>query len=385
MNTNVLLTLILVELFAGCFYLWVFRQLRALRKAPSLNLNVNARPCSSNDVTVVVAARNEADNLAQCVKSIVNQDSVQKVIIVDDHSTDRTLQVAEKLASTHPQVAVFSAPDLPAGWTGKSHAMQAGSRHAASKYILFTDADVNMKPGIIAAAWKEMEQRQLDHLSGQFFLKCGTIFEQICAPAFAASSTIALFSAAPEKGSATGAFNMVRSKFYRQCGEHDRIKASVIDDVELAGHLKTCGGKTSYVFLADAIAVRLFMGISGFFRVIYRAALPYLRMRKAASFWKALAFLIVGLATGLPCAMCLFPQPPGLRIETSGFIALTIFTYLLGFSCACETKRYHDGHSTWLLFYPLGMIVMAVAIMYAVACSSAGRSISWRGRYYNPV
>lgn len=380
-SANVLLTLILVELFAGGFYLWVFKQLRALRKAPSLSLNVNARPCSSNDVTVVIAARNEAGNIERCLNAILNQEAVANVIVVDDHSTDRTFQTATELAAKEHRLRVLASPGLPEGWIGKSYALQYGSRQVATKYMLFTDADVDMKPGIISAALKRMEHNFLDHLSGQFFLKCETIAEQVCAPALMASSTIVLFLSARDKGSATGAFNMVRSDFYRRSGEHNSIRSSLIDDVALARHVKSCGGKTEFVFMSDNISVRLFNGFTGFFSVIHRTALPYLKMAKAASFIKAMAFLLLGLATGFP--FCIYPF---IQFSPSAcmpaLLSATIVAYVLGFSCAYESRRYHNARVYWLLFYPAALIVMAFAVAWSAQCSGFGKAVYWRGRNY---
>ena len=44
----------------------------------------------------IVPARNEEANLANCLQSLVGQQGVSyEVIVVDDHSTDRTREIAQ--------------------------------------------------------------------------------------------------------------------------------------------------------------------------------------------------------------------------------------------------------------------------------------------------
>ena len=100
-------------------------------------------------VTIVVPARNEAQRLPALLGSLLEglPDSAQ-VIVVDDHSTDGTADVARR----HPNVRVVAAPDLPTGWTGKAWACQVGSGPAPPGDLVFLDADVEVGPGAIARA-----------------------------------------------------------------------------------------------------------------------------------------------------------------------------------------------------------------------------------------
>ena len=82
----------------------------------------NTIPYSENSnakhgkISVIIPARNEEKNLPHLLDSLFNQ-SVQpdEIIVVDDHSQDQTKHIAEEYG-----VTTFTAPPLPAGWTGKN-------------------------------------------------------------------------------------------------------------------------------------------------------------------------------------------------------------------------------------------------------------------------
>src|SRR3979411_300052 len=93
-----------------------------------------ARPTAS----IIVPARNEEACLRACLESLVTQTGVAfEVIVVDDHSSDRTREIA----LSFPGERVIDATPLPQGWTGKNNAVTCGTGVAQGECLLFTDAD----------------------------------------------------------------------------------------------------------------------------------------------------------------------------------------------------------------------------------------------------
>src|SRR5882757_9447497 len=89
-------------------------------------------------VSVIVPARNEEASLGACLESLVAQSGVAfEVIVVNDHSTDRTREIAQSFSG----VRVIEAGPLPEAWTGKNNAVATGARDAQGDWLLFTDAD----------------------------------------------------------------------------------------------------------------------------------------------------------------------------------------------------------------------------------------------------
>jgi cellulose synthase/poly-beta-1,6-N-acetylglucosamine synthase-like glycosyltransferase len=93
-------------------------------------------------VSVVVAARNEENNLPRLLDSLLAQSyRFHEVIIVDDESSDRTLAIAREYASDHPHVRVVSSDTSSGTKARKKAALATGIRSSKGDILCFTDAD----------------------------------------------------------------------------------------------------------------------------------------------------------------------------------------------------------------------------------------------------
>ena len=120
------------------------------------------------ELTVIVPARNEEDCLAACLESLVSQSEEifklgrdWELIVVDDHSTDRTAEIARGFAG----VTVIEADKLEPGWTGKNNAVWTAARRARGRWLLFTDADTIHEPGNLRRAMHEAARHKVGMLS----------------------------------------------------------------------------------------------------------------------------------------------------------------------------------------------------------------------------
>lgn len=111
-------------------------------------------------ISVVVAFRNEEDSLQRLMESLHKQvypGEMREVILVDDHSVDRSLQLAMDFARTHPGFQCLSNETEE---NGKKAAVLKGIHHAAFSLIVFTDADCTMGDGwlsSIAAVYRQQK------------------------------------------------------------------------------------------------------------------------------------------------------------------------------------------------------------------------------------
>jgi glycosyltransferase involved in cell wall biosynthesis len=106
-------------------------------------------------VSVVLPAYNEADNLVELVPEIVSSMNTAgvsfEIIVVDDGSSDRTLEVLGQLRNEHPELhGVRLRRNL-----GKSAALQLGFSRATGEIVVCMDADgqddPNEIPNLLAA------------------------------------------------------------------------------------------------------------------------------------------------------------------------------------------------------------------------------------------
>lgn len=96
-------------------------------------------------ISVVIAVRNEELTIEKCVESIVNQNYNQEfieIIIIDDHSTDNTIYVLNKIAEKYKNVRFYQLTDT----CSKKEAIQFGINLSNHEIIATTDADCVLPP-----------------------------------------------------------------------------------------------------------------------------------------------------------------------------------------------------------------------------------------------
>lgn len=92
-------------------------------------------------ISIVVAARNEENNILNLLESILHMDYPLhsfELIVVDDHSTDRTMGIIHEFILAHPNLNIKV---LPAKEIGKKAAIRQGVFDASYELIATTDAD----------------------------------------------------------------------------------------------------------------------------------------------------------------------------------------------------------------------------------------------------
>lgn len=126
-------------LFAFSVFLTVFITVTNItlaivgRRRRALSAPRNYRP----PVSIIVPAFNEAAVLEETVKSLLRSDYRNLgVVVVDDGSTDGTLQVARKLAAGHARVKVVHQAN-----SGKASALNNGIENSTGEIIICVDAD----------------------------------------------------------------------------------------------------------------------------------------------------------------------------------------------------------------------------------------------------
>ena len=104
------------------------------------------RPISSyyTKVSVIIPARNETVNIANCIRSVLAQSyplSLIEIIVVDDHSTDDTAQIAQGLALAYSNIKLIKLTEPVVNMAYKKRAIEEGIAKATGSLIITTDAD----------------------------------------------------------------------------------------------------------------------------------------------------------------------------------------------------------------------------------------------------
>lgn len=215
---------------------------------------------SAPTISIIIPARNEEANLGTCLESLITQTGVSfELIVVDDHSTDRT----HEIATSFPAALVIEADPLPAGWTGKNNAVVTGARQAQGEWLLFTDADTVHLPGSLAGALKEAKDNAADLLSYSPEQIAASFWEMATLPVvFAELARQYPPAKVSDPGSpivaANGQFILIRRETYEAVGGHAALAGDILEDVALARAVKTSGRRIRFRYAANAVRTRMY-------------------------------------------------------------------------------------------------------------------------------
>ena len=210
------------------------------------------------EVSVIVPARNEEACLAACLESLVGQPGVDyEVIVVDDHSTDATRQIAERFP-----VRLISADELPSGWTGKCNAVWTGAKAAKGKWLLFTDADTRHAPNSISDGLHEALEHKAGLLSYSPKQEVRSLAERALMPVIFAELAATyrprdVCDSASPVAAANGQYLLIRRDVYDTIGGHAAVASDILEDVELARRVKQAGYKLSFR-VSDVVSTRMY-------------------------------------------------------------------------------------------------------------------------------
>lgn len=294
--------------------------LRHVRRLPAL---AELQSESSDEATpsavlcsIIIAARNEEARIEEAIRRLLRLQGVgTEIIVIDDRSDDGTSGILQRLTQEISCLRVVRVDALPGGWLGKCHACHLGAGMARGEWLLFTDADCWLKPDVLQRALLLADRDAADHVT----LAPGTDIASAGTRAWYLLFLISILSwfagvnrDRPRAHAGIGAFNLVRSKVYRQSGGHEALRLTVLDDVKL-GLLVRRAGKRSRAFLGvhdvechwggTLSAMVKVMEKNYFAAINYRVSLVVLGTGFALTvFLFALAGLLSGSAAGIACA-----------------------------------------------------------------------------------
>ena len=354
-----------------------------LRWVQRLPVHVNDRGESSlsdgiqplENCSVVIAARDEESRIESTIRHLLaQQGAILEIIVVNDRSVDQTGVILSGLSQQFTEVRSICVEELPHGWLGKCHACHVGASAATGDWILFTDADCWIKPNVIARALRVAKTESADHIT----LTPGIEGHSIGTQAWHLAFLISLanwFSGVnrdrPKSYVGMGAFNLVRSSAYRNCGGYEDLKLTVLDDVRLGLLLRRAGYRTRAFVGGDDVECHWGTTVGNMIKIMEKNYFAALDFRLAPAMIASLGgmliwFLaIVGPFTGTAAGIA----------AGIGMFSISIPAYALsrrlGWSAACS------------ILTPLIFLCMFYAIFRSAWVTTRQGGVSWRGTHYS--
>jgi len=222
-------------------------------------------------VSVLIPMRNEEENLVKCLDSLRRQNYENyEILVIDDNSTDGTLEALNCVAREDARVQVYRGAPLPEDWYGKPYALQQLAKNAKGEILLFTDADTVHSPTSISWAVTNMEASDSDFISGYVRQKIQSFGEQITVPlmffltGFLLPLSMNRISKYGLFSPAVGQFIAVKRAVFETIGGFSSVKKKTSEDMYLARQIKNHGFKTAFLDIGDQVQCRMYRG--------YRAA-----------------------------------------------------------------------------------------------------------------
>jgi chlorobactene glucosyltransferase len=361
-----------------------------MSRSTSLDDETADPPADSPRVSVIVPARNESRNIAECLRSILASSYPRlEVIAVNDHSTDDTGPSARTVAAEDSRLVVIDNPELPPDWFGKQWACQNGANAASGSILIFMDADARAADDLIARSVNGMLRTGADFYSVLGRQEMVTFWERllqmqvftVLMTRFGGTEIVNRAGKSSAK-IANGQYLMVRRTTYDEFGGHGLVRGYVAEDLMLAQRYFELGKRTVLVMGTNQLSTRMYTSlrelIGGWRKNLFAGGRHSMPMGGRAA-------TLAPLLLPLPFLMQLAPPVLLILAIALGLPTLELWSALTtGFTLLTWLAYYRAARlpALYVLLYPLGA---AMTLYIALSAIIRGSRVEWKGREYESV
>lgn len=329
--------------------------------------------------SILIPARDEEDNLRDCLDSALRQGSpVIEIIVCNDHSEDATSEIVGSYNETDPRIRMINAADLPEGWCGKTFACALLAAEARGDWMLFLDADARLSPDAVSRMMGEAGQRNCTFLSFWPGLVLGSTWERMLMPMLnfvvftLFPAPLSLRRDDPSLGLAHGACILVDRTEYEAIGGHDLVFDKIFEDTGLARAWRASGRRGLCLDGQELVRVRMYDSLGGIWEGFKKNIFP--AFSSTFSFWLFLGFH--GVFFLLPFVILPWLVMGYWHLWPLGASAICVLLMR-----AVQARRFR--YPIWSVpVHPLAeLMLIAIGLSSWWNCK-AGRGVSWKGRVY---
>ncbi len=336
-------------------------------------------------VSILVPARNEAENIKRCLRSLLKQDYPNiEILVLDDNSNDNTSLIVKELADKESRIKLIAGKPLKKGWLGKCYACYQLSKHAKGKYLVFTDADTLHFENSVSSAIGCLINNKLDALSEVPRQIMVSLHERLVVTwvHFGILTLLPLILITRTKNplfsTANGQFLLFKREVYKKIGRHESVKNKVLEDIHISKMVKKHGYKFMIFDGSKNINCRMYRNshelIRGFSRFMF-AAFGF------KLFNITIVILLISALFLLPFILLpfglLFFDWPAITIDL--IILQILIVLIMRITMAIRLKnRVLDT-----LLHPISMIYIILICINSVLQTKFGEGVYWKDRRYD--
>ena len=332
-------------------------------------------------VSVLIPARNEANNIERCLRSLATQSySNYEVHVMDDNSEDGTYKLAGKIAielEGITSIHVHHSKELPNGWYGKTYAMQQLVEHSKGEIILFTDADTIHNHDSVSYMVSALLHQKCDLVSGFPRQMMNSLGEKLTVPTMYMIKLLIPFFLipsvnVPQLSFAIGQYICIRRRALKKVGNLKPVRNLVCEDLYLAEHLKRLGCKMAVVKACHVVTCRMYNNYTEAFDGLAKSVIPTLRYDYLIVLTCYAMFYVILYPSFAMISSLITFNPPSVPVLTCILLAQ------LAWAISVYVER---TFSACCLLYPLYMFTSMAMLTYSVwNISIVGKGFIWKGR-----
>jgi hypothetical protein len=339
----------------------------------NLRLYLTPAPCPGRpQLSVLIPARNEENNIGDAVRAILASTDVDlDLVVMDDGSTDATRAILSAIED--PRLRVAEGGALPAGWSGKQHACAALARLAKHDVLVFVDADVRLAPDALNRMAGCLARENLSLASGFPRQITCSWSERLLLPLiyFLLLGYLPIArmrrSAAPALGAGCGQLFIARAADYARAGGHGAIRASLHDGLTLPRAFRKAGLMTGLFDASRFADCRMYANAAEVWEGLTKNATEGMAKPFALPLWT----IILGGGAILPALCMIFaPSPQAFAALLCGIGLRLILAW-----------RFRQPVLSAIL-HPFGVAALLCLQWAALLRAALGRPATWRGRAY---
>ena len=340
-------------------------------------------------VSAVIPAKDEEATLDECLHAVRAQDYPNlEILVIDDRSEDRTLEIARRHADADPRVRVLQNDRLPAGWTGKTYVLHRHGASARGEWLWFLDADTRHEPPFLKVMLEHARENRAALVSVLPELRCETFWEQVVQPL---AGIVLMQSFPPRKinddssklAFANGQSILVTRAAYDAAGGHRAVRDRFVEDIGLAGKVKGLGFPIRLAITKGLVSCRMYASLGqlvrGWSRILFDAL--------DRSPWRVLLKLLDPLVFCQSGHVVLMIA----LVMVAGGWGGTFAWWLLGMSVAHHLLMYAVFRivynisvpgTRYVATFPLGNLITDYILIRALQMCVTGK-VAWRGTSYD--
>ena len=348
-----------------------------MRRLPRVSSVTPLPDAALPSVSLLVSARDEAEKMPSALRSMLALDYPNyEVVAVDDRSHDATPEILREICAACKHLRAVRVDELPEGWLGKPHGLQAAYEHSTGEWLVFTDADVRFEPRSLRLAISLALERGLDHLTLFPAMEIHGFWERAVLNFFGLALLLAARPwAVPNPASGAymgiGAFQLMRRTAYEEIGTHRRLAFEVVDDMKLGRLVKQAGLKSSAGIADDLLDIRWHSGIGNIIRGTEKNFFAAAGYRTFFALAQLLTMLVLNV---LPFAALPFVTGWALDFAAAGAAVAALVS-------AVASVR-NGGSPLYGLTHPLGALLVVYMGLRSLTITLRQKGIYWRDTFY---